>query len=91
MIKLILSECVGVVNHSGDNSFVIQNNFAIRYNFGGICLYYTTFARKIAFCAEGVTMVQGVEVEKRKGNIKNTSVIPRPVTPVTGRGNPFLF
>ena len=24
-------------------------------------------------------MVQGVEVEKRKGNIKNTSVIPRPV------------
>ena len=24
-------------------------------------------------------MVQGVEVEKRKGNIKNTCVIPRPV------------
>lgn len=36
-------------------------------------------------------MVQGVEVEKRKGNIKNTSVIPRPVTPVTGLGIRFLF
>ena len=36
-------------------------------------------------------MAQKVPIGKRKGNIKNTSVIPRPVTPVTGRGNPFLF
>ena len=36
-------------------------------------------------------MAQKVPIGKRKGNIKNTSVIPRLVTPVTGRGNPFLF
>ena len=30
-------------------------------------------------------------IGKRQGNIKKASVIPRSVTDVTGRGNPFLF
>ena len=36
-------------------------------------------------------MAQKVPIGKRKGNIKNTSVIPGPVTPVTGLGIRFLF
>ena len=46
---------------------------------------------EVARSAEGVARGERVPLGKRQGGIKKTLVIPRPVTDVTGRGNPHPF
>ena len=40
---------------------------------------------------EGSPVFGLLPLYKRQANVQTTSVIPKPVTDVTGRGNPFLF